>query len=183
MRRLTYAIVVAGAVLCADTSTAVISCDPTTTDCPPPPPPTTGSINCDGAALSPGVIWPPDHKMVPLTIVGVTTDPSLMQYGITITITGIYQDEPVNALGSGNTAPDGYAVNATTSTGTSTAYVRAERAGPGTGRIYYITFTATDASGVSCGPKTLQAYVPHDQGQGYAPIDTGVQYNSTVVPP
>jgi hypothetical protein len=178
MRRLTYAIVVAGAVLCADTSTAAITCDPTTTDCPPPPPPTTVSISCDGAALSQGMIWPPDHKMVPLTIVGVTTDPSLMPYGITITITGIYQDEPVNALGSGNTAPDGMITNSG-----STALVRAERAGPGTGRIYYITFTATDASGGSCGPKTLQAYVPHDQGQGYAPIDTGVQYNSTVIPP
>src|SRR5215472_94335 len=126
MRRLTYAIVVAGAVLWADTSMAIIICDPSITDCTPPPP-TTSSINCDGAALSQGVIWPPDHKMVPETIVGVTTDPSLMPFGITIMITGIYQDEPVNGLGSGNTAPDGMIVNSST-----TALVRAERAGPGT---------------------------------------------------
>ena len=176
MRRLTYAIVVAGAVLCADTSTAIISCDPTATDCLPPPT-TTGTIDCSGATLQPGVIWPPDHKMVAVNVVGVTTSDPM--YGpVQITINSIYQDEPVNALGSGNTAPDGMIVNSST-----TALVRAERAGPGTGRIYYITFTATDASGVSCGPKTLQAYVPHDQGQGYAPIDTGVQYNSTVIPP
>lgn len=169
MRKLTCAIVAAGAVLGADTSTAIITC---TSDCPPP---TTSSLSCEGAALSQGVIWPPDHRMVPVTIVGVTTDPALMP--VTITITGIYQDEPVNARGSGNTAPDGYGVN------TSTAYVRAERAGPGTGRIYFITFTATDQSGTQCSSIPLQTYVPHDQGQGYAPIDTGQQYDSTVVPP
>jgi hypothetical protein len=102
-------------------------------------------------------------------------DPSLMP--VAITINSIYQDEPVNALGSGNTAPDGTGVN------TSTAYVRAERAGPGTGRIYFITFTAMDQAGNTCGPITLQANVPHDQGQGFTPVDTGHQYNSTVIPP
>jgi hypothetical protein len=168
MRKLTYAIVAAGAVLAADSGTAAVTC---IAECPPP----TDSLNCEGAALSQGVIWPPDHKMVPETIVGVTTDSNLVP--VTITITGIYQDEPVNALGSGNTAPDGYIVN------TNTAYVRAERAGPGTGRMYFITFTATDASGAQCGPITLQANVPHDQGQGYTPVDTNQRYDSTVVPP
>lgn len=168
MRKLTCAIVAAGAVLAADTSTATVTC----TDCPPP---TTTGIDCSGATLSQGVIWPPDHSMVPETIMGVTTDSTLMP--VMIKITGIYQDEPVNALGSGNTAPDGYGI------GTSTAYVRAERAGPGTGRIYFITFVATDASGTQCGPITLQANVPHDQGQGFNPVDTGQKYDSTVIPP
>jgi hypothetical protein len=172
MRRLTYAIAAAGAALAADTSTAVITC---TAECPPPPP-TTVAIDCSGAALSQGVIWPPNHTMVALTIVGVTTDPNYMP--ITIAINGIYQDEPVNALGSGNTAPDGSGV------GTSTAYVRAERAGPGTGRIYFITFTATDSWGNSCtAPMPLQAFVPHDQSQPLAPVDTGHRYDSTLIPP
>jgi hypothetical protein len=170
MKKLTYAIVAVGAVLGADTTTALVTC--TTTGCPPP---TTTAINCDGAALSQGVIWPPDHKMVPETIVGVTTDPTMMP--VVITITGIQQDEPVNALGSGNTAPDGSGV------GSNTAYVRAERAGPGTGRIYFITFTAVDASGNTCSPITLQANVPHDQGQGFTPVDTGQRYDSTAIPP
>ena len=169
MKRLTYALVGAGALLATDTSTAITNC--TTVDCGPPP----VAINCDGAALSQGMIWPPDHKMVPENIVGVTTDGSMMP--VMIVINGISQDEPVNALGSGNTAPDGYGV------GTDTAYVRAERAGPGTGRIYFITFTATDSAGNSCGPMTLQANVPHDQGQSYTPVDTGLRYNSTEVPP
>jgi hypothetical protein len=168
MKRLTYAIVAAGAVLAADSSTALVTC---TTDCPPP---SSTPINCDGAALSQGVIWPPDHRMVQENIYGVTTDSTLMP--MTIVINSIYQDEPVDARGSGNTAPDGSGV------GTSTAYVRAERSGPGTGRIYIISFTATDGGGGQCSG-TLLANVPHDQGQGYTPVDTGQRFDSTMVPP
>jgi hypothetical protein len=113
--------------------------------------------------------------MVAETIMGVTTDPALMP--VMVKITAIQQDEPVNALGSGNTAPDG------TGVGSNTAYVRAERAGPGTGRIYFITFTAMDQSGNYCGPITLTANVPHDQGQGFTPVYTGQKYDSTMVPP
>src|ERR1700732_2028796 len=97
--------------------------------------------DCSGAAASLGVIWPPNHTMVSETIVGVTD-----AFGLptTIMVTGIQQDETVEALGSGNTAPDGSGV------GTSTAYVRAERAGPRTCRIYFISFTATNTQGEQC---------------------------------
>ena len=127
--------------------------------------------DCSGAAASSGVIWPPNHTMVAETIVGVS-DP----YGLatTVTITGIQQDEPVLATGSGNTQPDGSGV------GTSTAYVRAERSGPGTGRLYFISFTATNSQGATCSG-TVQGFVPHDQGQGFTPVDTGQRYDSTVV--
>ena len=125
--------------------------------------------DCSGAAASSGVIWPPDHKMVSINIVGVT-DPFGLP--LTILVTGITQDEAVAAIGSGNTAPDG------TGVGTSTAMVRAERAGPGTGRIYTISFSATNTSGDGC-TNTVQVFVPHDQGQGFTPIDTGQTYDST----
>jgi hypothetical protein len=109
--------------------------------------------------------------MVPETIVGVTD-----AYGLptVVTVTGIQQDEPIEVVGSGNTAPDGSGV------GTPTAYVRAERAGPGTGRIYFISFTATNTQGVQCSGM-VQAFVPHDQGQGFTPKDTEQRYDSTVV--
>ena len=125
--------------------------------------------NCSGAAASEGVIWPPNHSMVAETIIGVT-DP----YGLptTITITGIQQDEPVETNGSGNTEPDGSGV------GTSVAYVRAERAGPGTGRIYFISFNAAVSTGAQC-TGVVRVYVPHDQGQGFTPIDTAERFNST----
>jgi hypothetical protein len=109
--------------------------------------------------------------MVAETIIGVV-DPSGLTP--TVTVTGIQQDEAVETNGSGNTEPDGSGV------GSSTAYVRAERAGPGTGRLYFITFTASDSNGESC-TGTVQAYVPHDQGQGFVPTDTGQRYDSTQV--
>ncbi len=168
MRRLTCAIVAAGALLAADTTPATIIGSTGGGG--------SGSLDCSGAAASQGVIWPPDHRMVAETIVGVTTtDPTLAVSSIVIT--AIQQDEPVDALGSGNTAPDGYGVN------TSTAYVRAERAGPGTGRIYFISFTATDSAGDQCVNQVVQVFVPHDQGQGFNPVDTGQKYDSTVIPP
>jgi hypothetical protein len=167
MKRLTCAIVVAGAFLAADNTTATIIGSTGGGG--------SGSLDCTNAAASQGVIWPPDHKMVPETIYGVTADPSLIS-SITIDITGIQQDEPVNARGSGNTAPDG------TGVGSNTAYVRAERGGPGTGRIYFISFSAADSIGDKC-TGTVMAYVPHDQGQGFNPVDTGEKYDSTVVPP
>ncbi len=125
--------------------------------------------NCGGAAASQEIIWPPKHQMVAESILGVTDPYSLP---ITIKITGIEQDEPVEGAGSGHTQPDGSGV------GTSTAYVRAERDGPGTGRLYFISFTATVPTGQQC-TATVEAYVPHDQGQGFVPIDTGKRYNST----
>jgi hypothetical protein len=127
-----------------------------------------GTFDCSGAAAS-DVIWPPNHKMVPITVVGLPDPDNL---GVSIVITGIQQDEPLQVNGSGNTQPDGNGI------GTDTAWVRAERAGPGTGRIYFISFTATNATGAQCSG-SVQTYVPHDQGQGSHPIDTGARYDST----
>jgi len=175
MQKLTCAIVAAGAVLAADTTTAATgTCDPMATDCPPP----TVGISCDHASLTQGVIWPPDHKMVAETIMDVSSSVG----AVTIQITGISQSEPVNALGSGNTAPDGIIANSIDPTIPSIAYVRAERAGPGTGRIYIISYTATDTGGNQCSG-SLTVNVPHDQGQGYTPIPTGSWYDSTKSPP
>lgn len=131
---------------------------------------TTGSApDCSGAAASAGAIWPPNHTMVSETIVGVT-DP----YGLPlmVVVTGIMQDESVAAVGSGNTSPDGSGI------GTSTAQIRAERAGPGTGRIYFISFSATNSQGGQC-TGSVSVFVPHDQGQGFTPVDTGDRFDST----
>ena len=66
-----------------------------------------------------GMLWPPNHKTVPISINGVTDaddDP------VTIQITGIFQDEPTRGSGDGNTSIDGVIMG-------SVAYVRAERSG------------------------------------------------------
>ena len=133
-----------------------------------PPPTTTPPPDCTGVA--PTVLWPPNHQMVKVSIVGVNQS-------LTILINKIEQDEPVDATGSGNTSPDAILPDPS-GTETNTALVRAERAGPGTGRIYFISFGATDTVGQKC-TGTALVLVPHDQGQGLTPVDTGQRFDST----
>jgi hypothetical protein len=128
-----------------------------------PPPP-----DCSHAVASPNLLWPPNHKFVPITISGIVNP---APGALTITVTSIFQDEPVQSPGSGNTSPDA------TGVGTSTASVRSERDGGGDGRVYHINFTATGAGGSCTGSVTVG--VPHDQGHG-GPVDQGPLYNSTL---
>lgn len=134
--------------------------------------------DCSGAYPSLLTVWPPNHQMVNIDILGVADpdgDP------VTITITGITQDEPTKGtgIGSGNTCPDGGGV------GTSTAQVRAERAGtprlPGNGRVYKISFMASDGKGGEC-TGAVEVCVQHDQRPGNGCIDDGQVYNSTTCP-
>lgn len=129
---------------------------------------------CTGAAPSTASLWPANHKLVAVQIEGVT-DPD--GDSVTIEVTSIYQDEPVNAIGNGdgNTSPDAAGVE------TSTAEVRAERAGRGNGRVYHIGFTAMDADGLSCSGE-VQVSVPRDQRRGGAAVDDGALYESTQMP-
>ena len=109
---------------------------------------------CTAARPSVTRIWPPNHREVPLSILGVTDADG---DAVTITITGIRQDEPTNANGDGNTCVDGGGV------GTSRPWVRAERKGDGNGRVYELAFRADDGRGGSC-TGTVQVGVPHDCG-------------------
>ena len=117
---------------------------------------------CTGATTGLGLLWPPNHKLVTGRITGVTDpdgDP------VTIAITGITQDEPVNGVADGNTSPDA-------EVGAAGAFrVRAERSGQGDGRVYRIAFTASDAEGGECSA-VLRVGVPHDQGKGSTPVDS-----------
>lgn len=127
---------------------------------------------CDAAVANPDMLWPPNHEFVAISVLGVTdpdSDPA------TITIDSIFQDEPVDVPGSGNTSPDGQGV------GTATAEVRAERVGSGNGRYYHISFTADDGNGGACSDEVLVG-VPKSQGTNGAPVDDGALYDSTVVP-
>jgi len=118
--------------------------------------------DCSGVTASPTVLWPPNHKLQTVTVAGAT-DPD--GDAVTITITGVTQDEPLNGAGDGNTSPDAVA-------GETAAQVRlrAERAGGGDGRVYVVAYTATDANGASCSG-TVTVSVPHDRG-GAAALDS-----------
>lgn len=141
-------------------------------------PPINQPPDCRRAVPSVSNLWPPHHEFRPVNIMGVL-DPD--EDPINITIDSIFQDEPVkeNGTGSGNTCPDA------TGVGTDTAQVRAERAGspevPGDGRVYHISFTASDGKGGTCTGK-VTVCVPHDQSQEHVCVDQGSLFNSTVCP-
>lgn len=125
--------------------------------------------DCTSAVPSVASLWPPNHRMVSVGVEGVS-DPE--RDLLDITVTGITQDEPVDAAGDGNTSPDGSGV------GTSEASVRSERSGQGNGRVYVISFSASDGKGGTCSGQ-VGVGVPHDQGQGNVPIDDGQFFDST----
>jgi hypothetical protein len=125
--------------------------------------------DCSAASPSIATLWAPDHTLRPITVNGVTDAEST----VSITFTGIRQDEPTNGLGDGDTGPDGFGV------GTDTAEVRAERAGTGTGRVYHLAFTATDDAGATC-TGSVTVSVPKSQRPAVPAIDEGPAYDSTV---
>jgi sugar lactone lactonase YvrE len=124
--------------------------------------------SCTNAQSSESSLWPPKHTMKNITILGVT-DPD--NDPITITITGIRQDEPTLGLGTGDQSPDGAGV------GTNTGNVRVERSGTADGRVYHISFTADDGIGGMCNGDVMVS-IPHNQGQ--TAIDSTPIYDSTV---
>jgi uncharacterized repeat protein (TIGR01451 family) len=123
---------------------------------------------CSDAHASPDTLWPPNHKFVAIEVLRVY-DPD--GGPVSIMIDSIFQDEPVNGSGDGNTSPDGQGI------GKGTAEVRAEREGPGNGRVYHIDFTAYDVCGDTCFGK-ITVIVPHDKKD--LPVDEGPLYDSTV---
>jgi hypothetical protein len=126
--------------------------------------------DCTLASTSINKLWPPNHKMSPVNINGIT-DPD--DDPVSIIVTSIQQDEPVNDLGDGNTNPDGSGI------GTSTAKLRAERSGTGNGRVYIVGFTASDDKEANCSG-FITVGVPHDKGGKVTPIDSGDRYDSTI---
>ena len=109
---------------------------------------------CELPRASVPLLWPPDHKLIPVGIVGVT-DPN--NDAVTLTVTGVTQDEPLNGLGDGDTSPDAVLHG-------TEVLLRAERAGAGNGRVYRLSFTADDGLiiGGQCTGSVIVC-VPHDR--------------------
>jgi hypothetical protein len=87
---------------------------------------------------SPSTLWPPDHKMVPVTVTAVVIDNG--DANPLVHIISVSSNQPVNGTGDGDTAPDWEI------TGPLTVNLRAERAN-NEDRKYTITVEAVDASG------------------------------------
>jgi hypothetical protein len=105
--------------------------------------------------VSPDTLWPPNHKMVNITATVTVND--ICDADPTVVLT-VASDEPDNAIGIG----DGNTINdIQLGTDYRAFQLRAERAGTGDGRVYTITYTATDASGNSAFA-IATVVVPHD---------------------
>jgi hypothetical protein len=124
--------------------------------------------DCSNAFADPGMLWPPNHKFADIAITGVT-DPD--GDAVTLEVTRISQDEPLDELGDGNTEPDGAGV------GTPTAQVRQERQGGENGRVYVIEFKAVDEHGDSC-DGSVEVCVPHDKSKPETCVKDDPMYDS-----
>jgi hypothetical protein len=111
-------------------------------------------------------LWPPNHRLVQVSIVDVT-DPD--DTNLMLTVTLVTQDEPVNGTGDGDTNPDAILQN-------DKLLLRAERDGQGDGRVYEIHFTADDREGGICAG-SVKVDVPHSKKA--VSINSGQLYEST----
>lgn len=105
-----------------------------------------------GESVDKPVLWSPNHQMIDVNVSYLVSDNS----GNVNTTLSVASNEPVNGAGDGDTGPDWQVVN------NRLVRLRSERAGNGTGRVYTITITATDASGNTT-IKTVAVRVPKSQ--------------------
>jgi hypothetical protein len=103
------------------------------------------AIAIGGASANPSVLWPPNHKLVKVTVDYTATDPC----GVTCSL---------SVASNAGSVSDWVVVDA------HQVLLRAERAGGGSGRTYTVTITCSDTNGSSSVPVTVS--VPHDQGHG-----------------
>ena len=104
----------------------------------------------------PTSLWPPNHKLHTLNPTVTATDAVDQDVDVTLVITS---NEADNATGDGNTSGD------VVIRSPSDFDLRAERAGPGSGRTYHLVWTATDDSG-NASTFSQDLVIPHDQGHG-----------------
>jgi uncharacterized protein (TIGR03118 family) len=107
-----------------------------------------------GVSTTPNVLWPPDHRLVPV-VVNYTVQDSCDS--VPVCSLSVSSNEGAGG-GSGNTTPDSQVIDA------HDVSLRAERGGTGDTRIYTITVTCTDKLGLSASAAATAA-VAHDQRQ------------------
>ena len=128
--------------------------------------------SCNLAVATPQNLWPPNHKMISVTIDGVMDEDSVYN-DVVLIITGVTQDEPVNGLGDGDSSPDAVVQPGNPA---DTVLIRAERSGEGNGRVYWVDFIAGDGF-ESC---TGSVGVTVPQNRQSTAIDDGQAFDSTI---
>lgn len=93
--------------------------------------------------LSPALLWPPNHKLVPIAAAVTTAD--RCDPAVSFQLISITSNEPPEGIGDGTGAPD--IQGASLGTADTGFALRAERSGTGRGRVYTIAYRAMDAAG------------------------------------
>jgi hypothetical protein len=109
-------------------------------------------------SLSPTTLWPPNHKLIPIAASITVTD--VCDPNPTVRLISITSNEPDNGTGDGNTTDD--IQNAAVGTDDRNFHLRAERAGPRSGRVYTVIYEASDASGNTT-RREATVTVPHNK--------------------
>src|SRR5439155_21968372 len=104
----------------------------------------------------PSLLWPPNHKLVPVNLKVSTED---NRAPASCKIISVSSNEPSAGLEKDDLAPDWQI------TGDLTLRLRAERSAKGRGRVYTIIVQCTDSAG-HASTETVLVRVPHDFGHG-----------------
>jgi len=109
----------------------------------------------EGITATPDVLWPPNHKMVPVTVAVMASDSCglVSPKIVSVTIT-----EPKDGTSNSGTSPDWEI------TGDLTVNLRTERSGSGNGRYYTISVECMDEAGNTSSADVMVS-APHDQGK------------------
>jgi hypothetical protein len=108
--------------------------------------------------LSADTLWPPNHRLVPVTATVAVTD--RCDPAVSFQLVSVASNEPDDGLGDGHTTGD--VQGAAVGTADTSFLLRAERSGGGVGRIYTIVYRATDGSGNSSLAAAF-VHVPHNR--------------------
>ena len=109
--------------------------------------------------LTPNVLWPPNHEMVPITADAQLTGEC---ENTVVTLVSIFGNESDNGLGDGDMPND--IQGAIFGTDDRSFLLRAERSATGTGRIYTVLYQVTDNSSGLTTTESAEVRVPRSQG-------------------
>ena len=120
-------------------------------------------------SLAPNVLWPPNHRMVDVhaQVTALPGCPGACPPPA-VTLTSVTSNEPDDAVGENDGITTGD-IQAVGGAGGLDVSLRAERDGSGAGRVYTLTYTATDCQGHTVSQPAI-VVVPHDQGGHAEPM-------------
>lgn len=115
-------------------------------------------------SVEPGVLWPPNHKMIEISTPTSASDDCDDSPIITLQSITMNEGEETDTYDPGydDTLGDGHTIDDIQVDADGTIYLRAERSGKGDGRVYTITYEVEDASG-NTSEATATVTVPHNQ--------------------